>query len=712
MQQHVWSEKMDSVTRRSFVKSLGLAASLGSIPAMAEAQTESNLTPDVPMPAPVSDPHGLRFRQIHLDFHTSPLITDVAVDFDASEFVQTLKDAHANSINIFAKGHLGMAFYPSKVGPVHPGLKIDLLGEMIAACHKADILTPVYMTIMWDQYAAEQHADWRVLDENGQVDGATPLQAGWKRVCINTPYLDYVSAQAEEVAKNYEADGFWFDIVQYPSYGCFCHYCIAEREKLGLDSSKQEDRERHVEMVIMRAMDRLHATVRRYRPHAATFFNGQTRVGMRPFLKHYSQIEVESLPGGGWGYAHFAVMSRYVRNLGLEYLGMDARFHRSWGDFGSLRNQAALDYECFRMLAQAGKCSIGDQMHPRGGLLKPVYDRIGNTYKSVAEKEPWCVGAEAVTEIGFVSTSTTIEPGEVAASDVGTTNILGELHYQFDVLDLDSDFSRYKVLIFPDSHRFDEALLKRVRDYVAKGGKLILSHESGLDSEGKKFALTEMGVEYVGPSPYNGDAGDYFEALEGANQDIDPIVQFTYVSSSLVKAQPGTSTLARFWKPYFDRTYEHFSSHHQTPYSQPTDHAVVAQRGNVIYISFPIFEAYANSAYRIHKLMVRNCLRRLLPDPLIRAELPSTAEATVTEQNGKKIVHVLHYPATRRAPDLDIVEEAIPLRDVKIALRMAKEPARVYLAPQRKSLQFEFKGGYAQTVVPMVNGHQMVVFEA
>ena len=250
------------------------------------------------------------------------------------------------------------------------------------------------------------------------------------------------------------------------------------------------------------------------------FYNGQVRVGMRPYLKHYTQIEVESLPGGGWGYTHFAVMSRYVRNFGLEYLGMDGRFHRTWGDFGSLRNQAALDYECFRMLAQAGKCSIGDQMHPRGRLEPAVYNRIGNTYKSVEEKEPWCIGARAVTEIGVLSTSKSTLAGLVATSDAGAINILTELHYQFDVLDRDSDFSRYKVLILPDSHRFDQGLLQKVRSYLAGGGKLILSHESGLDVEGKQFVMEEMGVEYLGPSPYQGDYGDYFEVQDGAMKTL------------------------------------------------------------------------------------------------------------------------------------------------------------------------------------------------
>jgi hypothetical protein len=48
---------------------------------------------------------------------------------------------------------------------------------------------------------------------------------------------------------------------------------------------------------------------------------------------------------------------------------------------------------------------------------------------------------------------------------------------------------------------------------------------------------------------------------------------------------------------------------------------------------------------------------------------------------------------------------------VKIALRTKKKPALAYLAPQRRSVPFVFKDGYAETVVPLVQGHQMVVFE-
>ena len=172
------------------------------------------------------------------------------------------------------------------------------------------------------------------------------------------------------------------------------------------------------------------------------------------------------------------------------------------------------------------------------------------------------------------------------------------------------------------------------------------------------------------------------------------------------------STLARLWKPYFDRNYLHFSSHRQTAYDQPTEYAAVAQKGAVIYISFPVFRAYAQNSYLMQKLVVGNCIRRLLPDPLVKIDAPSTAEVSVTEQNARRIVHLLHYPAERRCPDLDIVEDLIPLSTVKLGLRMDKPPQKVYLAPRRQSLKCDYASGYAQVVVPSVQGHQMIVFEA
>jgi len=66
--------------------------------------------------------------------------------------------------------------------------------------------------------------------------------------------------------------------------------------------------------------------------------------------------------------------------------------------------------------------------------------------------------------------------------------------------------------------------------------------------------------------------------------------------------------------------------------------------------------------------------------------LPSTAQITALRQphsSGERtIVHILHYPLTRRAPDLDIIEEPGLLENVEVRLRLPARPARVALVPK------------------------------
>ena len=112
-------------------------------------------------------------------------------------------------------------------------------------------------------------------------------------------------------------------------------------------------------------------------------------------LDWFTHLELESLPSGGWGYLHFPIAARYARTLGLDYLGMTGKFQTTWGDFHSFKNQAALEFECFHMLALNAKCCVGDQLLPNGRICPDTYDLIGKVYAQVAEKEAWCADARA-----------------------------------------------------------------------------------------------------------------------------------------------------------------------------------------------------------------------------------------------------------------------------------------------------------------------------
>ena len=149
-----------------------------------------------------------------------------------------------------------------------------------------------------------------------------------------------------------------------------------------------------------------------------------------------------------------------------------------------------------------------------------------------------------------------------------------------------------------------------MQQYLAGGGALILSYESGLDGEGKDFALKEVGLTYEGPWPHE---VQYLEVTDADfGQGLPQMVEVLYEKGGAVRSQPGTQLLGRVWKAYFDRDYEHFQVE-QTPYSEPTDYVGAAKRGKVIYIASPIFRMYADYAYAFYRLLVGNCLAQFLP---------------------------------------------------------------------------------------------------
>src|SRR3569623_970736 len=135
----------------------------------------------------------LRYRQIHLDFHTSEHIPDVGAAFDAENFLQVLRAAKVDSITEFAKCHHGWAYYPTKVGAPHPNLaRPDLLGEMVSALNAADIEAPIYISVQWDERDARVHPEWRALSATnryqhsiaGDVSSARQLSPAWHTLCL------------------------------------------------------------------------------------------------------------------------------------------------------------------------------------------------------------------------------------------------------------------------------------------------------------------------------------------------------------------------------------------------------------------------------------------------------------------------------------------------------------------------------------------------
>lgn len=652
---------------------------------------------------------SLPFRQIHLDFHTSIAIGDVGAQFDAAEFARTMKRAHVNSANIFAKCHHGHLYYNTSRPERHPGLPagLDLLGEQIEALHREGIKAPIYISVQCDEYAANTHPEWIARQEDGRPVGAGPLQPGWQILDMSSDYQDYVAEQTAEIlAKFRPVDGIWFDMC-WDQQSC-SRPAIAGMLKEGLNPESADDRARYATLVARRYMRRFYHMVRESSPDALVYFNCRPYAFLPEEIGCFEQVEIEALPTGGWGYMYFPKNVRFIRTMGKPYVGMTARFHKSWADFGGLKPYAALEYETAQMVAHGAQCSIGDQLHPRGVLDPAAYELIGKVYARIEEREPWLEGAESVAQIAVIQTA--VSPAvRITGSEEGATRMLTQLKQQFDFVHSEGEWQRYELVILPDSVPVDAAFAGRLEAYLAAGGKLLASGTSGLSDDGTELRLPALGIAPEGMSPFTATYVRFGDAVSAGVPQTDHVV---YERGVRVRPVAGAEALAQVVEPYFERTWQHFSSHNQTPADAVAPYAAAVRRGNAAYISYPIFSAYGKHGNVPLRQLVQNVLALLLPEPLLRIEAPTSTEATLTRQPGRTIAHLLQYCPERRANNIDIVEDIVPLFDVPLSVKLPTAPAWVYLAPQQAALPFSYENGYASVRVPEIRGHAMVVFEA
>ncbi|NBC70114.1 alpha-amylase family protein [Paenibacillus sacheonensis] len=697
----------------------------------------------------------MRFRQVHLDFHTSEAIGRIGSRFSKEQFQSMLREGRVDSITVFSKCHHGWAYHPSKANETHPELTFDLLGAMIGAAHEIDVNVPVYISAGLDEKVTRRHPEWLIRGKNESTTWAKDFMTpGYHRLCMNTPYLDVLVAQIEEVAQNYDADGIFLDIVGVVP--CYCQSCVAAIRAEGGDPRDDDAMLNLWERTYANYAARTNEAVHKHKPGLPVFHNGgHIRRGRRDLAHFNTHLELESLPTGGWGYDHFPLSARYAQTLGLDYLGMTGKFHTSWGEFGGYKHPNALRYETALSIANGARCSIGDQLHPEGLMDEATYALIGAAYSELEAKEAWCSGVKAFSDIALLSNEA-LHPNTDEAhgstsgkSDTGAVRMLLEGKFLFDVVDLEADFGAYKVLILPDHVRIDGPLQGKIAAFLQGGGKLLASGESGLrldggpGSDGKDagagaasgtgtraaaasaqsrpdassvdtaaalggFAW-DLGASHVGPSAYKPS----FFRPEFSIAGLPAASFVTYADAQEVELANGGLSLGARENSYFNRDIFTFCSHQHTPSTGQQAGPGITEGRDGIYIAWNVFEDYASKGSLALKETVVYALNRLLPEKTLTTSLPAQGIVTLQkqEEQDRWVQHLLYAAPVTRGENIQIIEDLTPIRNTAVTVRADRPVQAAYLAPSGEPLPFEQADGVVGYVVPEFTCHAMVVLQ-
>lgn len=640
--------------------------------------------------------HGQLKRAIHLDFHTMPGIYNFNESWDAAKFAERLDNAHVKYINAFAKCNLGFSYFDTKIGTPYPGMKGDMLGDLIDECHKRDIGVTAYFNLGIDHEMCRIHRDWCKVNREGNVLWGNRVSHGFRLPCYETDYGDYQYELIKElITKHPSVDGIFLDCINMSP--CYGNECLEAIKAEGADPLNDTDVAGHTIESVMKFCRR----VKKLIGDRKMICNSQPYWLMREFNTH---IEVECLPSGGWGYDYFSQQIAYARNIKDTVLYMSGRFQASWGDFGGLKNKESLESDMWDAVMNAAECSIGDHMHPAEIIDETVYHTISEIYADIEAMEPWIDGAKYVANIGVL---THINSGFLTGMYSGISRILGELHYTYDIVNETMDFSKYKLLIIPDTLRLSPTLKERIAAHLSAGKPVLSTGLGGLEENGDKFALPEWDITVDGldtsSSPYYAAFGEYAK-------EFGTFRHAAYKGGILMRANPGAVIYANYIKAYFNSVWDGFHGYMYMPPEAPTGQHMAVRTGNVCHIAFDLFTAYNQKAYVAHKKLAKRCICDLMDKPDFTCEgIPSTARVTLTETDENMLLHIkVTYPEHRGSPDIIEEHNVLP---AGAAVHVRGNYMNALIVPLGENLAVSECEGITTLKLPEINGYICVALK-
>jgi hypothetical protein len=554
----------------------------------------------------------------------------------------------------------------------------------------------------------------------------------------------------------YEIAGFHFDMLDFgfaPPYGCWCDTCRRDFERAygqpmppGETWDQAWDRMLDFRCESNSSFCReLEAFVKSRRAELSVDFNYH---GYPPFnwvegerpVQHAAPgdfVTAEGLPFV-FGHANPSLLSLFMAGArpGGPCQGVTSRSIYDYHDF-TVRPAVEMKWEAFTYLAHGAQCTIVDKANYDGSLDEVAYQRIGQAFaEAQAKAEYW--GHTPVPEVGLYYSSRSRDwyaredAPRYFAAFAGAHSALLQAHIPMGMI-MDENLSldrlrRFPVVFLPNAAILPGEEVALLAEYAAGGGGLLVTGLAGMyDRFGRlqeQSGLSELlGARMMRPVT---EHLDNYVRLPAALADgpggfllADIPPDWPMLTWGPVAAFEPEGAQAFGEILVAQRSQDSQWSEHMSPHAVVGPAVFINQygAGKVVYLPCAPDAAFAGD-YRMpeHRLLLRNLVRCLNPEPEVNVDAPVNVEAVITrdEQRCRLLVHLLAFwgPATVSAAAFPqgrrvlppVMARALPYRaTIRVNLPFSGAAA---VGPEA-----ELSVSGARITLDTANVHEVVVIE-
>jgi hypothetical protein len=219
----------------------------------------------------------------------------------------------------------------------------------------------------------------------------------------------------------------------------------------------------------------------------------------------------------------------------------------------------------------------------------------------------------------------------------------------------------------------------------------------------------ETGVEKITES--KNDTDFIKSDIDGANLPSSPFLAYTPAPTVEVG---DAEVISQLYKPLFNRTYGSFCGHRNTPYDKDgAPLPAMTKYGNTVYMAHDIAALYAEWGMLCYKDYFLAALVNILGyKPLLKTSLGSAGRVTMIRQAEKSRYSInLTYAAPQTRGAAQIIDEILPVYDIKLEIKIPERVKAVRLPLQDKALDFACEDGKVSFTLPKLHCHETVVIE-
>jgi alpha-L-fucosidase len=671
------------------------------------------------------------FRRNLVDMHIEDWDEGFLSQLEPENYVELLKRANVSTAMIYANSHIGHCYWRTKKGHMHRGIKgRDIMGELIELCHREGMNVVIYYSLIYNNWAYDNHPEWRMMLADGREARAWTGRYGV--CCPNSGYRDFALSQVEELCRNYDFEGIFFDMTFWPVV-CYCQSC---QERFLRETGKEmpkiinwespewmgfQKKRKEWLSEFARAMTE---EVKSLKPKVSVEHQFSTCVanwvlGVTDAIASASDYCGGDFYGGALQESFICKLYyNLTENQPFEF--MTSRCI-NLSDHTTTKPKELLEAQAFSAIANGGAFLFIDAIDPMGTLNEKVYEMMGEIYERIERYEEF-IGGELVQDVGvYFSFESKFAPQDSGKSVLETSgkqphldcalNAVKSLinaHIPFGVItkrNLDK-LRNYKAVILPNVLFIDGEEAEALRGYVALGGRIYASYQTSLFGEkGKRsdflladvFGVSHRGetrevVTYISPAVEN-------PLLFG---DITPRYPLLLFHPQIIANPLKEGVIAKIKLPYTDpQDKTRCVSIHSNPPGVETDYPAIVWRkfgeGEVIWAAGPL-EMVGEERHRGFFIRL---IKSLVSDGFsFEAEAPKSVEITMFKQKEGYVINLLNFQS--ELPN-------IPVFYIKIRIkRDGKSLTKALLLPEEITLPIHERDGFIEVEVPRLDTYLMI----